>query len=312
MRLASPSTARGNPILKALTVILKALTVTYREKTSYSRMLRCSAALRIMLFPRTIYQFNSMNLIEKLRHPTGDHDPLYFIDHRYYISKQFTLRQRIDVAMGHHKYELQAYNPDYVKQVYELEGILLWQRCFDDLKFHIVLAASADHRAEGDLTVILSVNNIRLSSISFCYLNTNIFGLKPNMTMMISRIQAHQTSDRERFDRHFKQNTPQLFCLNAVCGIAMANGFETMFAIKHDAQIHYEEHQSGFRNSYTELWEKFDAVEVNGHVYMLNVPLKLRPIELVNPAHRRRARARRRYWDDIFHSARQSMVKYRT
>jgi hypothetical protein len=45
---------------------------------------------------------------------------------------------------------------------------------------------------------------------------------------------------------------------------------------------------------------------------MLKVPLKLRPVDLVNPVHRRRARARRRYWDEIVHSTQASMVKYRT
>jgi uncharacterized protein VirK/YbjX len=86
-----------------------------------------------------------------------------------------------------------------------------------------------------------------------------------------------------------------------------------MFAIKHDAQIAYEEPlDSSFRNSYTALWEKFGAVEIDRHVYMLNVPLVLRPVGLVNRVHRRRARARRGYWDEIIRSARESMVEYHT
>ena len=93
----------------------------------------------------------------------------------------------------------------------------------------------------------------------------------------------------------------------------MTNEFKTMFAIKHDAQIAYEETlDPGFRNSYTALWEKFDAVEIDRHVYMLNVPLKLRPLQLVNRAHRARARVRREYWDEIVRSARSGMLKYRT
>src|ERR1700733_9509206 len=85
-----------------------------------------------------------------------------------------------------------------------------------------------------------------------------------------------------------------------------------MFAIKHDAQIAYEEPlDPGFRNSYTALWEKFDAVEIDGHVFMLNVPLNLRPVGLVSRVHRRRARARRQYWDEIVQSTRLSMAKYR-
>jgi len=85
-----------------------------------------------------------------------------------------------------------------------------------------------------------------------------------------------------------------------------------MFAIKHDAQIAYEEplHES-FLNSYTALWEKFDAIEIDGHAFMLNVPLNLRPVGLVSRVHRRRARARRQYWDEIVQSTRLSMAKCR-
>jgi hypothetical protein len=299
--------------------VLKALTIVYREElaqtqaTFYSGIFRCLAAARILLFPKAIVQFKSMKLMGKLNHPARKHDPLYFLVHHYYISRQFTLRQRVGVAMQHHKYELQVYNCEYMRQVYRSNGIVLWERSFGDLHFTIVLIASLDNRHEGDLTVILYVNKVILCQMSFCYLKSDIFGLSPCMTMLISRNQTGQTFFRPLFDQCFKQNTPQLFCLSAVCGIALTNEFKTMFAIKHDAQIAYEEPlHPGFRNSYTALWEKFDAVEIDRHVFMLNVPLNLRPVGLVSRVHRRRARARRQHWDEIVQSTRLSMVKYRT
>ena len=76
-----------------------------------------------------------------------------------------------------------------------------------------------------------------------------------------------------------------------------ADEFSTMLAIKHDAQIIYKESlDTGFRNSYTALWEKFDAVEIDRLVFMLGVPLNLRPVGLVSADHRRRARDRRQCW----------------
>jgi uncharacterized protein VirK/YbjX len=297
--------------------MLKALATVYREglaeRAFCFTILRCVFGLRIMFFSNAVFQFDSMKVFDKLRHPTRKHDPLYFLVHHYYVSKRFTLRQRLQVAMSHHKYELEAYGSEYMRQVYRSDGILLWERFFENLHFTIALIATPDNRHEGDLSVILSVNGIRLCRMSFCYLNANIFGPSSHMTMLISRNQTDQTSSRDLFDRCFKQNTPQLFCLFAVCGIAITNGFKSVFAIKHDAQIAYEQsHDSGFRNSYTALWEKFDAVEIDRHVYMLNVPLKLRPVGVVNPVHRRRARARRGYWDEIVHGVRSSMAQYRT
>jgi hypothetical protein len=92
----------------------------------------------------------------------------------------------------------------------------------------------------------------------------------------------------------------------------MTNEFRTVFGIKHDAQIFFKESLgTGFRNSYTTLWKKFDGVEIDRQVFMLNVPLNLRPVGLVSGEHRRRARDRRAYWDEIVQSTRLSMAKYR-
>ena len=114
--------------------------------------------------------------------------------------------------------------------------------------------------------------------MSFCYLNANIFGPSSYMTMLISRNQTYLPPFATCSTGVSSKTPHNYFCLSAICGIATANEFETVFAIKHDAQIAYEEiYKSGFRNSYTALWEKFDAVEIDQHVYMLNVPLKLRP-----------------------------------
>lgn len=83
------------------------MTITYREElertkaTIYSPILRCIAGARVLLFPKTIARFYSMNLMRKLRHPTDGHDPLYFLVHNFYISRQFSLRQRADVDRSH-------------------------------------------------------------------------------------------------------------------------------------------------------------------------------------------------------------------
>jgi uncharacterized protein VirK/YbjX len=295
------------------------LTIVYREERArterpfYSAIVRLFAAARILLFPDTIAQISSMKLMRKMNHPTRNHDPLYFLVYRYYVSKKFTLNQRVQVAMDHHQFESQFYSRGYMRQVYRSDGIVLWERSFDDLHFKIILSAAPDNRSEGDLTVILYANDVVLCLMAFCYLKSDIFGLPPYMTMLISRNQTNRSSCRDLFDRCFKQNTPQLFCLSALCGIAMTNEFKTMFAIKHDAQIIYKEALDlGFRNSYTALWEKFGAVEIDRHVFMLSVPLNLRPVGEVSRVHRRRAHARRQCWDEIIQSTRLNLAEYRT
>jgi uncharacterized protein VirK/YbjX len=297
--------------------MLKALSIVYHEEvvegaTTYSLFFRFLAALRIVLFPNVMFKFHSMELASKLYNPFRKHDPLYFLAHKFHISKQLSLRQRTQAAIDHHEYEFKNYDSEYARQIYHSGGVLLWEHAVDNLKFTIVLIATDDNRHEGDLSVILSVNNTRLCRMSFCYLNANIFGLPSQMTILISRNQTDRTVVRDSFDQCFRQNTPQFFCLAAVCGIALSSEFKTVLAIKHDSQIAYQERfDSSFRNSYTALWERFDAVEIERHVYMLKVPLNLRPLRSVVSGHRVRARNRRRYWDDISQSARSCIVNHR-
>jgi uncharacterized protein VirK/YbjX len=299
-------------------LIPKALLISYREELSrsegtvFSALKRVVVGMRILLFPRAIADFKAMKLMEKLKHPTRDHDPLYFILYRHYISKKFTINQRIQIAINHHKYESLFFDCEYVRKIYGSDGIVLWEQYFDDIRFNIVLIATTDNRNEGELSVVLSVNNVQLSLMSFCYVNANIFGLMLRMTLVISRNQTSLTSSRELFDQCFKQNTPQLFCLSAICGIAMTNEFGTIFGIRHDAQIIYKKSlDSGFRNSYTALWEKFEGVEIDQQAVMLSVPLSLRPVGQVSTGHRRRALARRWYWDQIVQSTCSSLARYR-
>jgi hypothetical protein len=88
---------------------------------------------------------------------------------------------------------------------------------------------------EGDLSVILCADNIRLCRMSFCYPNDGIVGLTSHMTMLISRNQTDRVPSRYLLNRCFKQDMPQLFCLSVVCGVAIVNEFEAVLAIKHDA-----------------------------------------------------------------------------
>jgi uncharacterized protein VirK/YbjX len=300
--------------------MVKAFTIVFNEglveNDSVVRplvaFLRVLAALRMVFFPRMITKYQKLNILEKLSNPGRRLDPLYFAVHKFHVCRSFTFRERFQSAMGHHEYEARNYKSEYLEQVYQGDGILLWEQEVGHVRFTLVLTAIDDNRHEGELNVVLSADDIRLCRMSFCYLNAKIFGLQSCSTMMISRNQTDITVARDVFDKNFKLTAPQYFCLFAVCGIAKSNGFRNILAIKHDSQIAYDKkYESGFRNSYTELWERFGGVDVGGRTYRLDVPLKLSPLSLVNPAHRRRARRRRRNWDEIAQSACSALDRYR-
>ena len=301
--------------------MLKAFTIVFNEELTESEsvvrplfaLLRLLAALRTVFFPNLITKYQNLNVFWKLYNPRRRWEPLYFAIHKFHVCRSFTFRERFKCAMTHHEYEDKNYNRQYFEQVYPGNGILLWEKSVDSVHFRLELTAIDHNRHEGELCVVLSADNIRLCMMSFCYLDADIFGLPSYPTMLISRNQTDMTTARDTFDRSFKQSTPQFFCLFAVSGIAMSNGFRKVLAIRHDSQVAYDKkYDSSFRNSYTELWERFGGADVDGRTYLLDMPLKLSPLSLVNPTHRRRARCRRRNWNEIAQSACSALDSYRS
>jgi Nucleotidyltransferase len=69
--------------------------------------------------------------------------------------------------------------------------VLLWNCSPNKRNFTLVLNAYDDNRHEGDLSLVLYVDKIRLCRISFCYLNANIFVMPL----------AYDTPDRTKSDR---------------------------------------------------------------------------------------------------------------
>jgi uncharacterized protein VirK/YbjX len=271
--------------------------------------IRLIAATRILSFPSKLKQLWSLNFMRPYFSNDENRDTFYFLTHDYYLSRYFTLAERVDCAISHYSFEGENYGPTYRSSVYQSSlGLALWQRVVDGTRYTITLRATDDNRYEGDLSVLCFVNNTRVCRVSFSYVNRVLFGLHPEPTMFVTRNQTDRNSELQLFRNAFKQNSPCYFCLAAVCGIAMAHGMRAIFMVRDDAQIAYNKlYAEGFRNSYSALWEAFGAEEIDDRsAYRLSIPLKLNPLS--NVKHKTRAVARRRNWMEIILSARGAML----
>ena len=311
--------------IPALFELVASLATTYQEGMESSReksrpILRTLAAAQLLCFPRATVRFCALRVPTKIRHPGhsqlnfgGIQDPLYFLTHKSYISQHFTLRQRVQCAIAHHEYELSSYTPQYIAQVYHSDGIVLWDQSTDH-RLKLVLKATDDARHEGELSVDMCTDDIRVGRMSFCYLDTSILGLPPSTMMLITRNQVARPSDRKLFDRCFPQkSSPRDWCLAAICGIARANEFDNVLAIKHDAQVAYTKaYAQSFLHSYTELWERYEGVEIDQqHVFRLNVARMNEKGPSWNHLGRAHAEAQRKYWDEMTNSASSVFGGYR-
>ena len=239
-------------------------------------------------------------------------DRFFFLTHNYYLSRYFTVAQRIDSAIFHYGYEGKNWLPAYLQAVYHsVRGLLLWHQVVNGSRCAITLCATDDNRYEGDLSVCCFVNDVRVCRVSFSYVNRSLFGLPPQSTMFVTRNQTDQIPELKLFRDAFKQNSPPYFCIAAVCGIAMANGMRAIYMVKAEAQIAYSaDYAESFSNSYSTLWKRLGAQEIGGqHAYSMPIPLRLAPLSAVK--HRSRAIARRRNWLGIALCARRTMLGQR-
>lgn len=235
----------------------------------------------------------------------GHHEQFFHIRHRFYLSKGLSPAQRLAAVVHHYAFETSQFLPNYRQQVYGGLGLPLWEHNVGGHEFRIQLAASVQMRWEGDLSIELFVDGVRLHIMSFAYVDAAIFGLEPAPIIYITRNQTHRVQPGQGiFRATFKHTVPPYFCLAAVVGIATANDMRRVAAIGHAAQIaSTPEIADTLKNSYDEIWLAFHATELNDQAFLLPVPMATAPVSELKAKHRKRALDRRRAWSAVTNAA---------
>jgi uncharacterized protein VirK/YbjX len=281
-------------------------------KTGTTGIWHFLAAGRIFMFPQQLARLFLLRFLWPYFSHAQKPEPFFFLTHEFYLSRHFTLAQRVDSAVGHYSQEAKNCGSAYHDAVYRSpEGLILWSRVVHGKKYTLILRATEDHRKEGDLSILCLVNDIRVCRLSFAFVPGSLFDLDEKATMFITRNQTDRGSELQLFREHFKQNSPPYFCLAAACGIAMAHGLRNICLINDQAQVAYDQRfQTSFRNSYSEFWRGFGAAEiVERQAYKITLPLALSRIATVK--HKSRAIARRQNWLEIMVNARQVILQHR-
>ncbi len=259
---------------------------------------------------RTLQRFN-------LRHRELELERVEFFNHlrhQFYLSKRLSTRQRLEVALHHHDYEYGRYCDAYRAQVYRHAGLILWQTEVDGTRFCMRLIASRDLSWEGDLSVVLQADGVRLCTMSFSYVDAGLFDAGSGPMMFVTRNQSDpHKPEQQLFRQSFRHTTPPYFCLAAVFGIAQSNGMDSIAAVRHQAQIACTpDNQAVLKNSYDEFWRAFRATELDEQSYVLPVPMTLTPLSEIKAKHRGRAVERRKAWSEVSLSTGAVLIELQT
>jgi uncharacterized protein VirK/YbjX len=253
-----------------------------------------------------------------LRHvaTVAPHDPWFYLSHRHYLARGLTTRQRVEAALLHYEHEVKAFDPGYFQAVYHGDGLELWRTDTGNGVFDIRLLPGADVLNEGGVSIVAHFNGRRIGVLSYSTVDAGIFqwgrqvptadpALPRPLAVYVTRKQAMPDhSYQEVFNKAFDRSTLGHFCFAALTGVAMAQGHRQVIAIAPSAHpVCTPALQDNFRVAYTDFWKTMRGRESPPFGYVIDLPMRMTPLEALDNKQRKRAMARRAHIEAVRVSA---------
>jgi uncharacterized protein VirK/YbjX len=246
-------------------------------------------------------------------------DPVFFLSHRHFLAKGLTAQQRAEIALAHYQREDEAFDDSYFHAVYCGTGLTLWEDTIEGVTYDIRLMLGNDVLYEGGLSLVFHGNGERICVMSFSSVPTKMFlphfvsgeGEPPLKDTILFVTRKQLTGDREyqkAFNKAFDRTTPAHLCLGALEGFGLAQGYNYFIAI--DPVVHpsySEDKREHFKVAYTDFWESLSGRKVSPFGYLVDLPLKLTPLDDLDASKRKRALARRKHSETVRDSAREKI-----
>jgi uncharacterized protein VirK/YbjX len=228
-------------------------------------------------------------------------DPFHHLSHGRYLRQGLTVRQRIEYVYQHYAFESRQWTDDYRRAVYGGPGLELWRSPGGGAVVTIRLGAGKPDVPEGDLSIVLSVDNAPLHRISFSWLaDTQDGTVTPFLASSQTWPRSRNTDALFAFQRDFPQNSPAFFCFAAVEGVARVVGCTAILAVRGHEQICARKGRGAhFKSSYDNFWRALGGSDCGRQGFLISLPTHQKPLNKRSSSHRRRAQRRRRHWKAI-------------
>jgi uncharacterized protein VirK/YbjX len=226
--------------------------------------------------------------------------PFHHISHHHYLRQGLTVRQRVQYVYQHYAFESLRWTDNYRQAVYGGPGLELWRSHGGAAVVTIRLEAGERGVPEGDLSIVLSVDNAVLHRIRFNWLADTQDG---SMTpfLVSSQRRSSNTEALLAFERDFPQNSPAFFCFAAVEGVARVVGCSAILGVRGHEQICARKGRDNthFKSSYDNFWRALGGWDCGREGFLVRLPTHEKPLSKLSSSHRRRAQGRRTNWKAI-------------
>ena len=258
--------------------------------------------LRVLVYREAHWKLLALPVYKQFGATMLRKDPFHHISHRRYLRQGLTVRQRVQYVYQHYAFESRQWTDDYRRAVYAGPGLELWRSHKGGAAFTIRLEAGWRVVPEGDLSIVLSVDNAALHRISFSWLaDTEDGTVTPFLASSQTWPHSCNTDALLAFERDFPQNSPAFFCFAAVEGVARVVGCTAILAVRSHEQICARKGRdtTHFKSSYDNFWRALGGWDCGRQGFLVPLPAHEKPLRKRSGSHRRRAQKRRGRWKAI-------------
>jgi uncharacterized protein len=249
-------------------------------------------------------------------------DAVFFLSHRHYLARGLTSMQRAATALHHYEHEVNAFDAGYFDAVYRGHGLVVWRAEVGEDVFDIRLMPGNDVLYEGGVSLVMHHNGGRIAVVSYANVPAEIFapdlGSPDHVSSMGDQIifvtRKQLTADhsyQKAFNKAFDRSTPGHFGFAALSGIALAQGLDRVAAISPEAHpscsAGLEKH---FQVAYTDFWESLSGRRESPFGYIVDVPMRMTPLDELDAKARKRAQARRAHLHEIQEGAQEIIRRH--
>jgi len=225
-----------------------------------------------------------------------------------YLGKSFDTAARLRI-MSHHYRTLAARLPDLCKLGFPRNEIVVWSHRVELDTFTIGLCMPATQYLEGDLSLVFSVNGVRLHKLSFTCIPGKEAGLEAGTALLVGGSQGFPGTSAliRQASKAIGEISPAAMLILGLQALAEHLGADAILGVTADEQTSntLPANPEHAKSRYDSLWE-MSGGERHGRFYRLPGRVAWKDSSHLSNGHRSRARRKRELKERILVQIRKS------
>lgn len=279
----------------SLVSTLKVISYIWNKGGTSFRLISCLKAFSIIGNARGHLKLIHVISLPHARALAHRHHRLAYRYLNPYLAKRFCKSVRLEALTNHYEYLQGRVNDNFLIRVYE-ERPTVWGESIEGHLYSIQLCFPSEHDCEGDMRLDFKRESTVLYTLTFTITPGRLVDAEDRQVLLITAIQGASKKIEliKEATKICNDTSPAHLLLAAAQGVALSLGISAVAGVGTAQQISREDgDESSFVFDYDHFWESFTGEEVKKDFYLVPVPFREKPIELVKANRRSRAIRRR-------------------